>query len=113
VDEFPEREFNITKRLAQTINGRKEGIHIYGSDWQQFAKDVSLSPARTVKRVVEMCQLVAEKADEAKNLIAASPAGPHQILDEVVLAVKKRCRRIRNQLSKVDKIPDESAMVRG
>jgi hypothetical protein len=59
-----------------------------------------------------MCQLVAEKADEAKNLIVASPAGAHQILDQVVFAVKKRCRRIRNQLSKVDKIPDESAAIR-
>jgi serine/threonine-protein kinase HipA len=92
----------ITKRLAQSINGRKEGIHVHGSDWQQLAKQVSLSPARTLKRVGELCELLPAKADEARDFVASSPAGGHQILDQVVASVEKRCRRIASQLAKID-----------
>jgi serine/threonine-protein kinase HipA len=92
----------ITKRLAQSINGRKEGIHIHGADWQQLAKQVSLSPARTLKRVGELCELLPAHADQARDFVASSPAGKHQMLDQVVAAIKKRCRRIANQLAKID-----------
>jgi len=98
----------ITKRLAQSINGRKEGIHIYGSDWQQLARQVSLSPARTLKRVEELCELLPAHADEAQDFVASSPAGKHQMLDQVVASIKKRCRRIANQLTKVDQALSES-----
>lgn len=103
----------VTKRLAQAINGRSEGIHICGSDWQQLAKQVSLSPARTLKRVEELCELVTENVDIAKEAIASSPAGHHQMLDRAAFEVKKRVKRIRNQLSKLDQsVPeaDEAAV---
>jgi serine/threonine-protein kinase HipA len=92
----------ITKRLPQSINGRKEGVHVHGADWQQLARQVSLSPARTLKRVEEMAQLVSEHADAAREFVVATPAGKNQILDRVAIAVKKRCRRIVSQLAKVD-----------
>lgn len=99
----------ITKRLAQSINGRKEGIHIHGSDWQQLAKQVSLSPARTLRRVQELCELLPAHADEARNFVASSPISTHQMLDQVVVAVKKRSRRIANQLTKIDQALSEVA----
>jgi serine/threonine-protein kinase HipA len=92
----------ITKRLAQAVNGRKEGIHIHGSDWQQLARQVSLSPARTLKRVEELCELVTANADAAKDAVASSTAGRHQMLDQIAFEVKKRVQRIRSQLSKLD-----------
>jgi serine/threonine-protein kinase HipA len=92
----------ITKRLAQSINGRKEGVHVHGSDWQQLAKQVKLSPARTLRRVKELCELVPESAEEARKFVTLSPAGEHQMLDAIIVAVKKRCRLIARQLSKVD-----------
>jgi serine/threonine-protein kinase HipA len=105
-----------TKRLAQAINGRKEGIHIHGSDWQQLARQVSLSPARTLKRVEELCELVTVNADAAKEAIASSPAGPHQMLDRIAFEVKKRVKRIRSQLAKLDQAltdGNEEAMATG
>jgi hypothetical protein len=45
-------------------------------------------PAHTIKRVEEICALVLEKADEAKDMLASSPARPHQMLDQVVFAIK-------------------------
>lgn len=97
----------ITKRLAQAVNGRKEGIHVHGSDWQQLARQVSLSPARTLKRVEELCELVTANADAAKDAITSSPAGRHQMLDRIAFEVKKRVKRIRSQLSKLDQsLPD-------
>jgi serine/threonine-protein kinase HipA len=92
----------ITKRLAQAVNGRKEGIHIYSSDWQQLARQVSLSPARTLRRVEELCELVTANADAAKDAIASSPAGHDKMLDRIAFEVKKRVKRIRSQLSKLD-----------
>ncbi|MGV7215749.1 HipA domain-containing protein [Bradyrhizobium sp. UFLA05-112] len=92
----------ITKRLAQALNGRREGIHVHGSDWQQLARQVSLSPARTLKRVEELCELVNANADAAKDAIALSPVGSHQMLDRIAFEVKKRVKRIRSQLSKLD-----------
>jgi serine/threonine-protein kinase HipA len=98
----------ITKRLAQSINGRTEGIHLFGSDWQQLAKQVKVSPARTLKRVQEMCELLPARAEEAKDFVVSSPVGKHQMLDGVVAAMMKRCRRIAGQISKVDPaLPDE------
>jgi serine/threonine-protein kinase HipA len=99
-----------TKRLAQTINGRKEGIHIHGSDWQQLARQVSLSPARTLRRVEELSELLPAYADEAQNFVASSPVGKHQMLDQVVVAIKKRCRRIAKQLTKVDQALSEGTV---
>jgi serine/threonine-protein kinase HipA len=92
----------ITKRLPQSINGRKESIHIFGADWQQLAKQVSLSPARTLKRVAELCDLLPTQVEEAKEFVTSSPAGKCEMLDQVVFAIKKRCKRIANQLAKVD-----------
>ncbi|MEY2457837.1 MAG: hypothetical protein QOK06_2980 [Acidimicrobiaceae bacterium] len=62
-------------------------------------------PAHTIKRVLEIRAPVLEKADEAKDMIAGSPAGPHQMLDQVVFVIKTTMRRIRNQLSQIEKTP--------
>ena len=40
----------------------------------------------TIKRVEEIDAIVLEKADEAKDMIAGSPAGQDQMLDQVVFA---------------------------
>jgi hypothetical protein len=54
-----------------------------------------------------LCELLPAHAEKAKDFVASSPAGKHQMLDAVVLAIKKRCRRIANQLTKVDQMLSE------
>lgn len=88
----------ITKRLPQAINGRTEAANIHGFDWQALARNVGLSPARTLRRVAEMCALVSDKVREARERAGAMPAGDHPLTGSIVRAVQKRCERIERQL---------------
>ncbi len=87
----------VTKLLPQAINGRRDPANLNGADWQALAKEVGLSPTRTVKRVEAICALVDARADEARDLVAAMPAGGHAILDQACHEVKKRSRRLSRQ----------------
>lgn len=87
----------ITKRLPQAIAGRREAVHLHGFDWQAFAKNVGLSPARTLKRVGELCERVAALAPEARARVVAMPAGDHPITSDIVRAIERRCERIARQ----------------
>ena len=93
----------ITKQLPQSIAGKTDATHLHGTDWQRLAKEVGLSPARSLRRVGELCRLVSENAARAKTTVEAMPAGGNQTLDQVERAVQKRCRRIANQLTVRDK----------
>jgi serine/threonine-protein kinase HipA len=88
----------ITRRLPQAIAGRREAVHLHGFDWQALARAVGLSPARTLRRVGELCERVAALAPEARSLVAAMPAGDHPITGQIVRAIEKRCERIKRQL---------------
>jgi serine/threonine-protein kinase HipA len=89
----------ITTHLPQAINGRREGAAVHGSDWRQLATQIALRPSVTVERVEELANMTLERADDAKDIIAASPAGTSQILGQIVVEIKKRCRRILRQLA--------------
>jgi serine/threonine-protein kinase HipA len=88
----------ITKRMAQRIGGKAEGLHLHASDWRHFAVEVGLNPSATVRRVAEMAALVRERAPAARDAVAGLPAGGNQILDNVLHQVLKRVRRIESQL---------------
>lgn len=88
----------ITKTLPQAINGRRDGANLNGADWRALAREVGLSPARTLERVETICGLIDERADEARDAVAAMPAGGLQVLDQVRHAARKRSRRLLRQL---------------
>lgn len=91
----------ITKRLPQAINDRNDAANLQGFDWQALARSVGLSPARTLRRVHELCALViskASKAPEARDRVASMPAGDHPLTKAIVRAIQKRCERIGRQL---------------
>lgn len=92
----------VTRTLAQRINGRSEAIHLHGRDWRQLARDVGLSPARTVQRVRDLCESVPQHVDAAMAFVASSPAGDHPLLGQIAKLVKKRCTRILKQLDQTD-----------
>lgn len=98
----------ITKLLPQKINGKREAIHLSGEDWQHLARSVGLSPAQTLKRVAELCDLVAMQAQAANDAVCHMPAGDDPVLERIVFQVKKRTRRIRSQLDQIDSAVDET-----
>lgn len=91
----------ITKRLPQAVSGRTEAANIHGFDWQALARNVGLSPTRTVRRVAELCALVSGNASEARERVAAMPTGDHPLTMSIVCAIQKRCERIQRQLAVV------------
>lgn len=88
----------ITKRLPQAINDRTDAANLHGFDWQAVARSVGLSPARTLRRVHELCALVISKAPEARDRVASMPAGDHPLTKAIARAIQKRCERIGRQL---------------
>jgi serine/threonine-protein kinase HipA len=92
----------ITKRLPQAINGKREAIHLFGKDWQHLARELGLSPAQTLKRIAELAALVLEHIDPALDAVRAMPAGDDPVLDKIAFQIRKRTRRIARQLDQRD-----------
>lgn len=92
----------VTKHLPQTINGKNEAIHLFGKDWQHLARSVGLSPAQTLRRIAEICALVTDKVDQAKDIVGGMPAGEDPVLARIVFQIKKRTQRISRQLAQTD-----------
>lgn len=92
----------VAKKLPQTINGKREANHLFGKDWQHFARSVGLSPAQTLKRVAELAALVLDHVDTAKELVRAMPAGDDPVLDKIAFQIRKRTRLMIKQLAQID-----------
>ncbi|PZR83762.1 MAG: type II toxin-antitoxin system HipA family toxin [Stutzerimonas stutzeri] len=90
---------HITASMAQKLGERRVAAEIQGSDWQILARRVGLNPAHTLQRVAELCQLVRENAREARDRIAAMPAGGHELLECVQAEVVHAAQIIERQLA--------------
>ncbi|WP_349370439.1 type II toxin-antitoxin system HipA family toxin [Salinarimonas sp.] len=87
----------VDRLLPQAINGRTDPAELHGFDWRALARAVGLSPARTLDRVKQIAATVEARAQDAAARVAAMPAGDDPILERLVHAVTKRCRRIARQ----------------
>lgn len=90
---------HITATMAQKLGERRIGAEVLGSDWQMLARSVGLNSARTLERVDELCTMVADQAQAARDIVAAMPAGGHEMLDRVLFEVTKSTEMIRRQLA--------------
>lgn len=91
----------LAPHLPQAINGKREAIHLFGTDWQQFAKAVGLAPAQTVRRVAELAASLLDRIDAALAAVRAMPAGDDPVLDKIAFQIRKRIKRIVKQLDQV------------
>ncbi|RXT55832.1 hypothetical protein B6S44_06975 [Bosea sp. Tri-44] len=89
----------ITMNLAQSLGERRVAAEVQGSDWQILARSVGLNPAHTLQRVAELCKLVMEHAQEARDRVVAMPAGGHELLDRVQAEVARSAQIIERQLA--------------
>lgn len=92
----------VDQKLPQAINGKRDANHLFGKDWQHFARSVGLSPAQTLKRITELAALVLEHIDAARDAVRAMPAGDDPVLDKIAFQIRKRARLITKQLDQVD-----------
>ncbi len=89
----------ITANLAQSLGGRRVAAEIQGSDWQMLAREVGLNPTHTLQRVAGLCGLLIERAQDARDRVAAMPAGGHELLDRVQAEVIRSAQIIERQLA--------------
>jgi serine/threonine-protein kinase HipA len=105
---------NVTKNLAQKIAGKNRGDHLEGRHWQRFARECGLNPKQVVDRVATLAKSVIAEAGAAVSVVAAMPAGAHEVLDKTREAVERRAHTILAQLPSLgdelgDKFIEEKA----
>lgn len=65
-----------------------------------LARSVGLNPAHTLQRVDELCTLLREHAQEARDRVAAMPAGGHELLERVQAEIVHAAQIIERQLTR-------------
>jgi serine/threonine-protein kinase HipA len=83
---------DVTHRLAQSIAGESLGERLAATHWRQLAQDCGLNPRQVLARVTALARAALAEAEAAAAEVAAMPAGPHPIVDEVRAAVERRAQ---------------------
>jgi serine/threonine-protein kinase HipA len=106
---------HVTKNLAQKIAGKNRGDEVTGKDWHRFARECGLGARQVVARVRALAQSAIAETSAAVADVAAMPAGPHPILEQVQDSIERRARRLLAQLdeAKEDAAADEPMLVAG
>src|SRR5260370_42660884 len=92
---------HVTKSLAQKTGGKRRGDPLNGRDWQQFARECGLNPRQVLDRVGTLAKSALAEAEAAASVVAAMPAGTHEILDQTRRAVERRARILLAQLQEL------------
>lgn len=70
----------ITSNMAMKLGGARDKRHVYNKHWVQFATDVGIGRAATVKRVTDLCETLLNRADDcARTLADQTPSNRAQI----------------------------------
>jgi len=88
----------VTRNLAQTIDGKKHGEHLKRRHWLRFAQSAGLGPSGTLRRIRALATAALRHAAAARADVEAMPAGGHVLLPHVEQAVAARCRAILDGL---------------
>ncbi|WP_343504775.1 MULTISPECIES: type II toxin-antitoxin system HipA family toxin [Roseobacteraceae] len=91
---------NITRNLALDVGGKRVGDYIEGRHWIREAEACGLAPRRALARVEQLAQHVRDELAATAEEVAAMPAGPHGIVEQVSQEIDRRCRTILNNLDK-------------
>ncbi|WP_137136898.1 type II toxin-antitoxin system HipA family toxin [Rhizobium sp. FKY42] len=84
----------VDQSLPQGIAGRFSAPDLRRVDWQALADEVGLSGASTLRRVEELSERVSAACDHVAPQIEALAGDPARVLEKIVHAIQKRCRRI-------------------
>lgn len=97
---------HVTKNLAQKIAGRNRGDELTAEDWHRFARECGLGARQVVARVKALAQSAIAETKAAAAEVAAMPAGPHSIFDEVQASIERRAHTL---LAQLEEAKDEAA----
>jgi serine/threonine-protein kinase HipA len=100
---------NVTKTLAQKIAGKSRGDQLNGGDWQQFARECGLNSRQVLDRVGTLAKSALAEAETAASVVAAMPAGTHEVVDQTREIVERRARILLGQLQELGGDPVKAA----
>ncbi|HEY8246957.1 MAG TPA: type II toxin-antitoxin system HipA family toxin [Hyphomicrobium sp.] len=90
---------HVTRNMAQKIAGKSRGEHLKRRHWQRFAADVGLNAPRLIARVETLAKATLAETRKAAADVAAMPAGPHPLMEQVTQAIEGRARALLSGLS--------------
>lgn len=88
----------VDQNLPQAIAGRFVPSELNGNDWKALADAVGLSGASTTRRVKELASRVSDACDDVAGQVSEQGGDPTGVLKRITHEIKKRSRRIRQQL---------------
>ena len=107
---------HVTRNMAQKIAGKSRGEHLKRRHWQRFAADVGLNAPRLIARVETLAKATLIETRNAAADVAAMPAGPHPLMQQVTEAIEGRARALLSGLTEDEPVgaepPAETAKAR-
>jgi hypothetical protein len=80
--------------MAMKIGGKYRFDDIFPRHWESFAQSAGLSPAQVKKRVLQLAELIPQKAHTIiKN--AAYSGRAYGLLKDIVTLIDGRCRLLK------------------
>jgi len=98
---------HVNKNLAQKIAGKNRCHELTGKDWHRFARECGLGARQVIARVRGLAQSALAETKIAAADVAAMPAGPHPILEEVQTSVERRAHAL---LAQLDEAKEDAAV---
>ena len=107
---------HVTRNMAQKIAGKSRGEHLKRRHWQRFAADVGLNAPRLIAHVETLAKATLIETRNAAADVAAMPAGPHPLMQQVTEAIEGRARVLLSGLTEDEPVsadkPAETAKAR-
>ena len=86
---------NITETHAQSVGGQRRGRYILRRHWQRLAAAAGLSAPAVLRRVVSVCDRIADELPRAREDVLAMPAGEGVLLETVSREIAARVKTVR------------------
>lgn len=88
----------ITENQAQDIGGQRRGRYIFSRHWRRLAQAAGISETATLRRAEELAGRILEILPQARDGVAAMPAGEGVLLDEFTAQIAERARTVAANL---------------
>lgn len=82
---------NLTDKMAMKIGSKYQFTEVQVRHWEQFAQAAGLSPAQVKKRILTLARQLPSEAASLRSLFAKRE-WDHDILDEIVGLIERRCQ---------------------
>lgn len=86
---------NITENHAQSVGGQRRGRYMFRRHWQRFADAAGLSAPAVLRRVVSVCDRIADELPRARKDVLAMPAGEGVLRETVSREIAARVTTVR------------------